>query len=103
MFGALFNPAVIWVLIPIAAIVTGFMLKWKKLDLEHDRQDISNEQFRVLQSEIAALRQRVEALEGDGATDENNKTTYSGSRVDMSQQSQSDESEPRLKNMLRSS
>ena len=101
MFGALFNPAVIWVLIPIAAIVTGFLIKWKKLDLEHDRHDISNEQFRVLQSEIAALRQRVEALEGQ--SDSDGTTVKSGPRVDISQQRHNTESEPHLKNMLRSS
>ncbi|HKI44713.1 MAG TPA: hypothetical protein VKA08_05175 [Balneolales bacterium] len=100
MFGALFNPAVIWVLIPIAAIVTGFLIKWKKLDLENDRHDISNEQFRVLQSEIAALRQRVESLEGRSDSE---TTVNSGPRVDISQQRHDTESEPHLKNMLRSS
>ncbi len=101
MFGALLNPAVIWVLIPIAAIVTGFLISWKKLDLEHDRRDISNEHFRVLKSEIASLRERIEALETGNATSSNrNKTTInSDSHPDSSEMD--DAPQQRLRNMLR--
>jgi len=102
MFGALLNPAVIWVLIPIAAIITGFLIKWKKLDLEHDSQDISNEHLRLLKSEIASLRERIEALESGNSASANQNRSTINPESDMDRSSESDDtSQQRLRNMLR--
>jgi hypothetical protein len=97
MLGQLFNPAVVWVLIPIVAIITSMAVKWKKMELEHEKERFANQDIEALRSEILMIRRRMDKIEAYLATDDNNTEAPLPNPEDQDSQT------PRMRNMLRSS
>ncbi len=99
MIGELLNPAVVWVLIPIAAIVSGFLIKWKKLELQHGQNQLADEQVQELETEITTLRRRIESLEAIAAGEDGKINPP----VTTDTSYEEPDSSAKMKNMLRSS
>jgi hypothetical protein len=60
----LFNPATVWVLIPLAAIIGGFIVKSQRIKAEIMRQRVGDDQVILeLRDAIQRLETRVANLE----------------------------------------
>lgn len=97
----LLNPATLVFLIPIVAIVGGFIVKLRKMEIEREHSEgVSHQEYAALRDEIMALRRRMENVEAIVAADESDTK----SRItipdedDLSNEKTSDGG--RLRNML---
>jgi hypothetical protein len=60
----LFNPATIWVLIPLAVIICGFIVKWHRTNAEIDMRRSGDDKIaQELRDAILRLEARVVNLE----------------------------------------
>jgi hypothetical protein len=60
----MFSPATIWVLIPLVAIIGGFITKWMRINAENDRRMSGDEKMHVeLAEAVRRLEDRVSNLE----------------------------------------
>lgn len=95
----LLNPGTLIFLIPIVAIIGGFIVKLRKMEL--DRTDGANdEMLRSVQRELISLKRRMENIEAIVAGDEPDKGIRSSQ---LGEKDKADDSvnDNRLRNMLR--
>lgn len=98
----LLNPGTLIFLIPIVAIIGGFIVKLRKMELDREHSaGVGHEEYMALRDEIMSLRQRMENVEAIIAGDE---PDMSSSTTTHSENKESKNYTPaeggRLKNML---
>ncbi len=95
----LLDPGTLIFLIPLAAIIGGFVVKLRKMELE--RTDGANDEvMRSVQREIIALKRRMENIEAIVAGDEPEAKTFTSNRQEHESLEEPNK-DNRLRNMLR--
>jgi hypothetical protein len=60
----MFSPATIWILIPLVALIGGFITKWMRINAENDRRLAGDEKmYGELADAVRRLEERVSNLE----------------------------------------
>ncbi len=97
----LLDPATLVFLIPIVAIVGGFIIKLRKMEIEREHSDsVGHDEYVALRNEIISLRQRMENVEAIVTGDEpESKSGISTPDSDETSDYKASES-GRLRNML---
>ena len=98
----LLDPGTLIFLIPIVAIIGGFIVKLRKMELDRERNaSMGHEEYQALRDEIISLRQRMENVEAIIAGDEPSNTTPDSTTFNERETSNYSSSDSgRLKNML---
>lgn len=66
-----YHPETVWVLIPLVAIICGFLTRWHRTNLESDRARVGNgEVIQEIRDAILRLESRVSNLERAAVTAE---------------------------------
>ena len=96
----LLNPATLIFLIPIVAIVGGFIVKLRKMEIEREHSEsVGHEEYVALRNEVMSLRQRMENVEAIVAGDETEPSSRISTPDNETEEYKSSES-GRLRNML---
>jgi len=95
----LLNPGTLIFLIPIVAIVGGFIVKLRKMELERG-DGVNDEVLRSVQREIIQLKRRMENIETIVTSEESENKTFASNHKEP-ESSEDFTNDNRLKNMLR--
>jgi hypothetical protein len=96
----LLNPAVMAMLIPIVAIVGGFVYKLRKMEIERNG-GMNYEEVQAMHDEILSLRRRMENVEAIIASDSDNPKIDLDATSKDAEKSRDTSNDRGLKNMLR--